>query len=181
MKGDKTKRSGENNLSSSGMSGVGKPLLEVDITKDSTTFNFALDGSGNLYVKSAGSGRWDFDRDVVVNVKGNRRTNISGQDKLVANELVLEARRHRATYDSSREKVGSKEIDGQVSLGFLSAPTAPAVRGGADFVKAFTTPGNFIAQIPSPTGKPIDAPVVPGPGLVAMLPHLVSSSVKVGR
>lgn len=171
---DKTKRGGEQNLKDSGLENVGLPLVELDITPASGPgLNVAIDGSGNIYMKSSGSGRWDYNKDLVYNIGRNRTTTVSGTDTIKAKERVEEYETHRMTYTTSREKGTSKEINvSSAAVGNLDVGSHPAVLGGTRFLDAFSTPGLFIA----PSG-----PVTLGPGFIKAMSTLFSKSMKVGE
>lgn len=132
--GDAKKGQGEQNLNNSGIASVGSPLLELNVAlQNEAGFQFALDGKGNFYAKSGGSGRWDFERDLVYNVKGNRTVTVSGTDRVVADKRVEEYGTHNMSAQTSRERLElRKEIDAkQVLLGNLALGTEGVVLGDA--------------------------------------------------
>lgn len=175
-KGDKTKRGGEDNLASSGLQDAGSPLLELSIAvPGQQEFNLALDGSGNLFAKM-GSARWDFEKDLKVNIKGDREVVVKGTDTLRAENRVEEYTSQKVSYTRSEEVGSLKSVDVQSAfIGNSKLPQGPPIIG-PEFVRALPLAFEIVSL--DPTGpKPIGK-LVPGPGFAA-LANAFSKTLKI--
>lgn len=178
-KDSKTKRSGQDGIENSGLEDASSPLVELDISvPGQPSFNLALDGHGNFYANVGGSGRWDFERDLILNIKRDRTTVVKGTDALEAGTQRTKVETHELSYQTSSEKGTTKKIDASsVLLGNLSAPTFPIVLG-PELIAALGA-GALVAMMPSPTG-PVPLAVVPGPNF-ANLQNAFSTTVKASK
>lgn len=128
--GDPNKKAGEQNLKSSQLANTDTPLLEVTVAlQNESGFQFAVDGRGNFFVHSGGSSRWDFEKDLVYNVKGNRTVTVSGIDKVKAVTRIEEYEQQQMKANSSSENIdGTKTIAAKsVLLGNLSSGSLDGV------------------------------------------------------
>lgn len=175
----KTKRPGQDNLKNSGLENASAPLVELDISvPGQPSFNMAFDGNGNFYAKVGGSGRWDFEKDLVLNIKRNRTVNVTGTDSLEAQTRRVKVTTHELEYQTSSEKGRTKKIDASaVLMGNLATPTFPVVLG--PLLTAALGSGALVATMPTPAG-PVPLPVVPGPNF-ASLQNAFSLSVKASK
>jgi len=175
----KTKRQGQKNLENSGLENASAPLVELDISvPGQPSFNMALDGNGNFFAKSGGSGRLDFEKDFVLNIKGDRTVKVTGVDSLEAQTKKVKVTSHELEYQTSTEKGTSKKIEAaSIDLGNLSAGTYPVILGPL-FTAALGS-GALVATLPTPAG-PIPLPIVPGPNFASLL-NAFSLTVKVSK
>lgn len=166
------KRDGAQNLKESGLSSPAAPIIELDMTiPDTGSFNFVVDRTGNLFVKTTASVGWDVAKDWKMNVAGNRTVTITGTDTVKAERRVEEFTYHEADYEQSTERANSGKVieSKSVQLGL-----GPNYRGvlTAD-VQFWTLLAS--AMTASPAGV-----ITINPVIVANLQTYVSNTVKVG-